>query len=129
MESCLGQSLWKPPCFSHTSDSTQNTSELPPHLAHRGRQTRPTTQRSRDVRPWSCASSPVVEGDLQAQLIHKKLHYIITLPMKLQGSPVILRGPLKTGKVSEDTSQLLVSVDWSALPRHPLRSLLDLQDT
>lgn len=46
--------------------------------------------------------SPAVGGDLQPQLIHKKLHHIIAFPMKLQGSPVILRGPLKTRKADED---------------------------
>lgn len=48
-----------------------------------------------------CTHSPVVDRDLQAQFIHEELHYIITLPMKFQGSPVILRGPLKTRKADE----------------------------
>lgn len=42
--------------------------------------------------------SPAIEGDLQAQLIHEEPHDVVTLPVKLQGSPVILRGPLGTGE-------------------------------
>lgn len=45
-----------------------------------------------------CAPSPAVAGDLQAQLIHEEPHDIITLSVQLQGSPVILRGPLGTGE-------------------------------
>lgn len=48
-----------------------------------------------------CIHSPVVDRDLQAQFIHEELHYIITFPMKLQGSPVILWGPLETEKADE----------------------------
>ena len=42
--------------------------------------------------------SPAVTGDLQAQFIHEELHDVITLAVQLQGSPVILRGPLGTGE-------------------------------
>lgn len=42
--------------------------------------------------------SPAIRGDLQAQLIHEELHDVVTLSVKLQGSPVILRGPLGTGE-------------------------------
>lgn len=45
-----------------------------------------------------CTHSPVVDWDLQAQFIHEELHDVIAFPMKLQSSPVVLRGPLKTRK-------------------------------
>jgi hypothetical protein len=59
-----------------------------------------------------CAHSPVVDRNLQAQFIHEELHDIITLPMEFQGSPVILRGPLKTRKADEG-----LPADWLTTPQ------------
>lgn len=69
--------------------------ELSLHSAHERRQTQPIHTGARK-RGCALAPLPAVGGDLQAQLIHKELHDIITLPMELQGSPVILWGPLGT---------------------------------
>lgn len=59
--------------------------------------------------------SPTVDRDLQAQFIHEEPHYVVTFPMKLQGSPVILRSPLKTRKADEDRlpTLCLFPADWA----------------
>lgn len=64
-----------------------------------------------------CTHSPVVDRDLQAQFVHEEPHYIITFPMKLQGSPVILRGPLGTRKADEGQlpTLCLSPADWDTL--------------
>lgn len=75
--------------------------------------------------------SPTVDRDLQAQFIHEEPHYVVTFPMKLQGSPVILRSPLKMRKADEDRlpTLCLFPADWAPpLPRDTREPIQDFQD-